>query len=93
MSNREERIRQILTESFAPDALDITDESGRHANHAGRNGLPAGETHYHVAMVSPRFAGVARVARARAVHEALDAEFKAGLHALSLTLRAPAEAA
>ena len=91
MTTRQDRIWQILTVSFAPEALDITDESARHANHAGRNGLPPGETHYRVAMVSPNFVGLTRVARSRAVHEALDAEFKSGLHALSLTLRTPAE--
>jgi BolA protein len=32
-----------------------------------------------------------RVARSRAVHEALDAEFKSGLHALALDLKTPGE--
>ena len=36
---------------------------------------------------------VPRVARSRAVHEALAAEFAGGLHALALTLRTPAEQA
>jgi BolA protein len=42
-------------------------------------------------MVSAAFNGQSRVARSRAVHEALAAEFKTGLHALSLRLRAPCE--
>jgi BolA protein len=33
------------------------------------------------------------VARSRAVHAAVEAEFAGGLHALSLTLRTPEEAA
>jgi stress-induced morphogen len=46
-----------------------------------------------VLLVSDTFRGMGRVARARAVHSVLEAEFAAGLHALSLTLRTPEEAA
>jgi BolA protein len=42
-------------------------------------------------MVSPALKGLSRLARSRAVHAALEAEFKTGLHALSLSLRAPDE--
>jgi len=93
MANRYERIHQILSESFKPVALQIIDESAKHASHAARNGVAGGETHYHVTMVSAALAGQSRLARSRAVHEALDAEFKSGLHALSLKLRTPEEAA
>ncbi len=72
-------------------SLEVTDESARHAGHAARNGLAAGETHYHVSMVSAAFNGLGRVARSRAVHAALEEEFKSGLHALSLSLAAPAD--
>jgi BolA protein len=44
-------------------------------------------------VVSPAFRGLSRVARSRAVHDALAAEFASGLHALALTLRTPEEAA
>ena len=54
---------------------------------------PGGETHYNVLLVSETFRGMGRVARSRAVHAVLEAEFAAGLHALSLTLRTPEEAA
>ena len=43
-------------------------------------------------LVSAAFRGINRVARSRAVHEALAAEFAEGMHALSLTLRSPEEA-
>lgn len=91
MTTRRDRIRQILTADFKPVSLEIIDESGKHANHAGRHGLPAGETHYRVTMIAENFAGQSRIARSRAVHEALADEFKAGLHALSLSLRTPDE--
>jgi len=89
MSTRAERIEQTLRAAFAPAVLDVVDESGRHARHAGRQGLPAGETHYAVTMVAESLRELSRLERSRAVHEALDAEFKSGLHALSLTLSAP----
>jgi BolA family transcriptional regulator, general stress-responsive regulator len=89
MQNRQDRIRTALQTAFAPTLLDITDDSARHAGHAGAK--PGGETHYSIKLVSAAFAGQSRVARSRAVHDALADEFRDGLHALSLTLRSPAE--
>jgi stress-induced morphogen len=93
MKTRYERMQEILEAAFKPTLLEIVDESAKHAKHAGRNGLPPGETHYQVRMVAAALHGQSRVARSRAVHEALDAEFKTGLHALSLKLQTPDEAA
>ena len=81
------RIRQALEAAFAVTTLEIVDDSHRHAGHAGA--APGGETHYRLAMVSPDFTGLGRLARSRAVHAALAAEFASGLHALSLRLLAP----
>ncbi len=89
MPNRAERIRATLQDRFTPLRLDVVDDSHRHAGHAGAR--PEGETHYGVVLVSPVFSGMNRVARSRAVHEALAAEFAGGMHALALTLRAPEE--
>jgi len=73
--------------------LQIQDDSAQHAGHAGAR--PSGETHYSVLIVSAAFEGANRVARSRAVHTALQTEFgekdTGGMHALSLTLRTPAE--
>jgi BolA family transcriptional regulator, general stress-responsive regulator len=96
MSNRIDRIRTSLTSAFAPLSLEIEDQSARHAGHAGVRAMArgphgAGETHYAVTMVAAAFAGQNRVARSRAVHDALEAEFASGLHALSLVLKAPGE--
>jgi stress-induced morphogen len=91
MTTRHERIQLILNDAFRPERLEIIDESAKHANHAGRQGLPAGETHYRVVMVAGSLAGQSRVARSRAVHEALTDELNSGLHALSLSLRTPDE--
>ena len=45
---------------------------------------PGGDTHYAVRIRSPVFAGLSRVARHRAINQALAAEFANGLHALSI---------
>ncbi len=89
MQNRHDRLRTALEAAFAPLSLEITDDSARHAGHAGAQ--PGGETHYSIRIVSAAFAGQSRVARSRAVHAVLANEFRDGLHALSLTLRSPAE--
>ena len=75
--------------AFQPVSLAIVDESRLHAGHAGASA--AGETHYRVTMTAAAFSGQTRVQRSRAVHDVLASEFMAGLHALSLRLRAPEE--
>ena len=89
MPTRAERIQSTLLAHFAPEAIEVVDQSHLHAGHGGAR--PEGETHYAVRLVSPAFASMSRVARSRAVQEKLAAEFADGLHALSLTLRAPGE--
>ncbi len=87
------RMEEKLTSAFAPQSLQVVDESDRHAGHAGHAGGAGqgGETHFRVQMVSERFAGKSRVERHRAVNEALADEFAAGLHALAMDIRAPGE--
>ena len=91
MTTRMDRLRVAIEQGFAPERLEIEDESARHAGHAGTRGVAGGETHYAVLVVSDAFAGLSRVERSRRVHDALAAEFAGGLHALSLTLRTPGE--
>jgi stress-induced morphogen len=89
--NRQSRIVDTLTQAFAPQALEVEDDSARHAGHSGATA--GGETHFNVRMAAAAFEGMGRVARSRAVNDALAAEFAGGLHALSLTLRAPTDVA
>jgi stress-induced morphogen len=91
MQSRAARLEAALTRIFSPTLLRVVDDSARHAGHAGAR--PDGETHYTVLLVSKTFRGMNRVARSRAVHDALAGEFAGGMHALSLTLRTPEEAA
>jgi BolA protein len=90
-NSRAARIQARLAADFAPLHLAVSDDSARHAGHAGAQ--PGGQTHYSVLLVSAVFRGQSRVARSRAVHAALAEEFAGGLHALALTLRTPEEAA
>lgn len=88
-ASRRDRIQAILIERFEPSAIALTDDSDRHSGHAGAS--PEGETHFSVEIVSAVFAGQSRVARQRAVMDALSGEFATGLHALSIRARAPDE--
>jgi BolA protein len=90
MTRRADRIAEALRATFAAAEIEVVDDSHRHAGHAGAR--PGGETHYTVRVISPAFAGMSRVARSRAAHDALAAEFAGGLHALSLVLKTPEEA-
>ncbi len=91
MTDRAQRITTYLQQAFAEAQVAVQDDSAQHAGHSGAR--PGGETHYSVRVVSPAFAGMSRVARSRAAHEAVAAEFETGLHALSLRLLTPEEAA
>ena len=86
---RVEAIRAAIEAALAPTALEIEDESHRHAGHAGAR--PEGETHFRVEIVSHAFEGKNRVARQRLVYAALKAELDAGLHALAMETLTPAE--
>jgi BolA protein len=89
MTSRADRIEAVLRQDFRPTEFRLADDSARHHGHAGA--APGGETHYSLLLVAEAFRGQSRVARSRAVHAALAAEFAGGLHALALTLRTPEE--
>lgn len=81
-----QRIEDKLTRAFSPTRLEVIDESHHHAGHGGwREG---GETHFRVRIQSTAFAGMSRLARHRAVNEALAAELAERVHALSIEAEA-----
>jgi BolA family transcriptional regulator, general stress-responsive regulator len=85
------RIESKLRDAFAPQLLEVVDESESHRGHAGwREG---GETHFRVHMVAAAMAGKSRVERQRAVNRCLRDELATSVHALAMQLRAPDEAA
>ena len=77
-----------LAAALAPTALELVDDSAAHAGHAGaRSGA-----HFNLRIVSPRFAGLARIARHRLVYDALRPWMAEGVHALAIDARTPDEA-
>jgi BolA protein len=82
-------ITRKLTDAFAPESLDVVDESDQHQGHAGHQ--PGGETHYRVYIVSEAFRGKSRVDRHRMINAVLAAELAGGVHALAIHAKAPGE--
>ena len=80
----DEKIKQLLTEAYAPEHLEIMNESHLHAGHAGDDG--SGETHYKISITAKKFDGMSRVARQRDVMKLLKPCFNKGLHALTLNI-------
>ena len=87
--NIRDRMIAKLQAGLAPTALEIEDESHRHAGHAGAR--EGGETHYRIKVASARFAGRGRVERHRMVYALLADEIAQGVHALALHTQAPGE--
>jgi BolA protein len=82
-----DEIESRLRSALAPSALLVQDDSHLHAGHAGaREGR-----HFSVTLTSPRFAGLARLARHRLVYDALGPLASQGVHALAIVAKAPDE--
>lgn len=78
-------LEQSLAQRLAPTQLEVIDESGAHAGHAGADGSGFG-THFRVRIASPLFAGKTTVARHRLVYDALREYIERGLHALAIEI-------
>ena len=89
-TDRPARIRALLEAAFAPLALEVIDDSARHAGHAGARD---GRGHFNVSIVSDAFAGQSPIARHRAVYAVLGDLMATDIHALSIRARTPGEAA
>ena len=86
---RIERIRERLSQALAPLSLEVTDDSHKHAGHAGARG---GQGHFGVDIVSAAFVGKLPLARHRLVYAALGEMMQTDIHALSIRARTPDEA-
>lgn len=87
-SERIVRMRALLEQAFAPERLEIRDDSHRHAGHAGARD---GHGHFTLEIRSAAFAGMAPLARHRAVYAALGAMMQDDIHALAIRASAPNE--
>lgn len=87
-AHRIEQIRDALQQALAPSVIEVEDDSHRHAGHAGARD---GRGHFNVHVVSERFAGMAPLARHRAVYAALGTLMETDIHALSIRAHTPSE--
>ena len=87
--NRVERIRAALQAALQPEALEVVDDSHRHAGHEGARD---GRGHFTVRISSQAFAGKPPLARHRAVYAALGEMMLTDIHALAIEARTPDEA-
>jgi BolA protein len=77
----ESEIRSKLTVAFQPVRLEVVNDSAKHAGHSGDDGT--GESHFAVLIRAETPAGLSRVARHRAVHQALG-DLTTRVHAMAI---------
>lgn len=82
------RITKLLTDALQPVALEVADDSHKHAGHAGAR---SGQGHFSVDVVSEAFAGKLPLARHRLVYAALGSMMQTDIHALVIRARVPDE--
>ena len=85
-ADRVSKIRVRLEAAFAPQTLEITDDSHKHAGHVG---AADGRGHFNVRIVSERFDRLDRLQRHRLVYEALGNLMKTDIHAVQVTALTP----
>lgn len=78
---RVEQIRQRLEDAFAPESLEVEDDSHKHAGHEGAKG---GLGHFCVSIVSAHFNSMRVLARHRAIYAALGEMMQTDIHALAI---------
>jgi BolA protein len=83
-----ERIRTVLAEALPVTAIELIDDSHRHAGHAGARD---GRGHFRLRIVSGAFAGLRPLQRHQLVYGALDELMRTDIHALSITALTPEE--
>jgi len=78
-----EQLRDILQTRYAPEVLQVIDESAQHAGHAGSDGRAEG-SHLRVRISGAALGAGSRVAKHRLVYDAAQPLFAQGLHALAI---------
>jgi BolA family transcriptional regulator, general stress-responsive regulator len=81
-------LRAALETALAPTALEIIDDSARHAGHAGARG----GGHFRVTLVAEAFRGRSALERHRLVYAAVAPLLQGAVHALNISAHAPDEA-
>ncbi len=78
---RVEQIRKRLEEAFAPESLEVDDDSHKHVGHEGAK---SGLGHFSVSIVSAHFNGMPVLARHRAIYAAMGDLMQTDIHALAI---------
>lgn len=84
----ENEIRRILAERFAPETLEVVDESYKHVGHPET--MRSGHGLFDVEIVSSAFAGQPLLQRHRAIYAALGMGGN-NIHGLTVRAHTPAE--
>jgi BolA protein len=87
-TDRTAMLRERLDRELQPVALEIIDESAKHAGHAG---AASGGGHFVVSIVSPVFENKTLIQRHRLVYAAVDDIMHSEIHALSIVAKTPQE--
>ncbi|GAA5846539.1 hypothetical protein JCM3766R1_002524 [Sporobolomyces carnicolor] len=81
----ETSIRSKLEAALSPRVLDITNDSSKHRHHAPMRAVGGGDGESHFTV------NIKVLQRHRLVNDTLKEEFAAGLHALAIKAKSPAE--
>jgi BolA protein len=84
-----QHIEMLLKGAFQPTALEIHDDSAKHAGH--REVSASGQSHFSVLIVSEQFAGLSPVKRHQEVYRILMPLIHNPIHALALKVYTPVE--
>lgn len=79
----EVEINDAIKMKLNPASFEVINESHLHAGHSGDDG--SGESHWKIVLDAPDLAGKSRIARHRAVHDALGKDIIGRLHALAIS--------
>jgi BolA protein len=81
-----QEIETRLESALQPERLIVTDDSEAHRGHGGwREG---GETHFRIDIAADVLLPMSRIARHRAIHDALGKDLVSRIHALEIHIAA-----
>ncbi len=76
------KITEKLKKKFAPEVLNVIDESENHRGHSGF--IEGQQTHFQIQIASEVFEEMSRIKREREIHKALGDEIIKNIHAISI---------
>jgi len=85
----QQEMERLLAAAFAPERLEVINDSASHHGHAGDDG--SGESHFTIVIEAEAFAGKSRLERQRMVNRVLGDIPGQRVHALAIKASAPFE--